>query len=53
VEKQEAAAARKRQLLAEVERERMVRLAAGDTSATYILCPRAPEQRTEPQRLAA
>lgn len=42
--KEEAAAARKRQLLAELERERMVRHAAGDYRSTYILCPRAPEQ---------
>jgi hypothetical protein len=51
-EKEEAAAAHKRQLLAELERERMIRHAAGDTRATYILCPRAPEPRT-PERLAA
>jgi hypothetical protein len=50
LEKQQAAA-RKRQLLAELERERMLRHAAGDTSATYILCPRAPE--STPERLAA
>jgi hypothetical protein len=49
----EEAAARKRQLLAELERERIVRHAAGDTRATYILSPRAPERRTEPERLAA
>jgi hypothetical protein len=30
----------------------MVRHAKGDTSATYILCPRAPEPPT-PERLAA
>jgi hypothetical protein len=41
LKKQQAAAARKRQLLAELERERIVRHAAGDTGATYILCPRA------------
>jgi hypothetical protein len=52
-QKEEAAAARKRQLLAELERERMVRHAAGDTRETYILCPRVPEPHTEPQRLAA
>jgi hypothetical protein len=51
-DKAEAAAARKRQLLAELERERMVRHAAGDTRETYILCPRAPEPVT-PERLAA
>jgi hypothetical protein len=51
--KEQAAAARKRQLLAELARERMVRHAAGDTRATYILCPRVPEQRIQPTRLAA
>jgi hypothetical protein len=43
-QKEEAAAARKRQLLAELERERILRHAAGDTRETYILCPRPPEQ---------
>jgi hypothetical protein len=53
-ENQQAAAARKRQLLAELERERMVRNAAGDTRETYILCPRAPERPApELERLAA
>ncbi len=52
-QKEKAAAARKRQLLAELERERIIRHAAGDTRATYILCPRAAERRTEPERLAA
>lgn len=51
--KEEAAAARKRQLLAELERERMVRHAAGDKRKTYILTPRPPEPHTGPQRLAA
>jgi hypothetical protein len=51
-QREEAAEARKRQLLAELERERMVRHAAGDKRATYILCPRAPE-RPAPDRLAA
>jgi hypothetical protein len=51
-EKEEEAAARKRQLLAELERARMVRHAAGDTRATYILCPHVPE-RPAPERLAA
>ena len=37
--KEEAAAARKGQLLAELEGERMARHAAGDTRETYILCP--------------
>jgi hypothetical protein len=50
-QKEEAAAAHKRQLLAELERERMMRHAAGETRETYILCP-APEPRT-PERLAA
>jgi hypothetical protein len=53
-QKQQEAEARKRQLLAELERERMVRHAAGDTGATYILSPRAPERRApELERLAA
>jgi hypothetical protein len=52
-QKEARAGARKRQLLAELERERMVRHAAGDTRETYILCPRAPEPDTEPERLAA
>ena len=47
-EKEFIAQGRKRQLLAEIERER---LAAG--TPTYILCPRAPEPRPEPERLAA
>lgn len=51
--KEEAAAARKRQLLAELERERMVRHAAGDKRKTYILTPRPPAPPAEPQRLAA
>jgi hypothetical protein len=50
---QQEAARRKRQLLAELERERMVRHAAGDTRETYILCPRPPAPHAEPQRLAA
>jgi hypothetical protein len=51
-EKEQAAAAHKRQLLAELERERMLRHAAGNISPTYILCPRPPEPRP-PERLAA
>jgi hypothetical protein len=51
-EKEQAAAAHKRQLLAELERERMMRHATGDTRETYILCPRAPEP-LGPERLAA
>jgi hypothetical protein len=50
IRKQQAAARRKRQLLAELERGRIVRHAAGDTRETYILCPRAPEPDTEPER---
>jgi hypothetical protein len=34
--------ANKRRLLAEIELERIVRAAAGDTRLTYILCPAAP-----------
>jgi hypothetical protein len=52
IPKQQEAAARKRQLLAELARERMLRHAAGNSSPTYILCPRAPEPRS-PERLAA
>jgi hypothetical protein len=48
----EAAAARKRQLLAELECAGMARIAAGDTRETYVLCPRTPEAQT-PERLAA
>jgi hypothetical protein len=48
--KREAAAEKaKRWLLAEIERERATRAAAGDHRATYILGPRAPV----PERLAA
>ena len=48
-EKEFIAQVRKRQLLAEIERER---IAAG--TPTYILCPRVvPEPRAEPERLAA
>jgi hypothetical protein len=36
-------------LLAEIERERAERIAAGDTSPTWISCPRVPE----PERIAA
>jgi hypothetical protein len=49
--KREAAAEKvKRWLLAEIERERTMRAAAGDERPTYILCPRAP---ASPERLAA
>jgi hypothetical protein len=51
VQQRQTAAENKRQLLAEIERERIQRHAAGDTRETFILCPRAPEP--EPQRLAA
>jgi hypothetical protein len=33
---------RKRQLLAEIELERLARAARGDTRLTYILCPDLP-----------
>jgi hypothetical protein len=52
LQKKEAAAVRRRQLLAELERARMVCHAAGDTGPTYILCPRVPDPGT-PERLAA
>ena len=41
-ERERAAAAVERWLLAEVERERAARTAAGDEGPTYILCPRTP-----------
>ena len=40
--KLEAAEARKRRLLAEIELEQVARAAAGDTRSTYILCPEPP-----------
>jgi len=52
-QKQQEAEARKRQLLAELERERMVRHAVGDIRETYTLSPRPPAPHAEPQRLAA
>jgi hypothetical protein len=53
-ERQRAAAAVKRWLLAELERERVARAAAGDKRKTYILCPRAPDDTAiAPERLAA
>jgi plasmid stabilization system protein ParE len=52
-QKEEEAVARKRQLLAELERERMVRHATGDSRATYIICPRVPERPAAAERLAA
>jgi hypothetical protein len=47
------AAARKWQLLVELERERMVRHASGDTSETYIASQHAPEPAPQPERRAA
>ena len=49
---EEAAAARKRQLIADLERERLVRRARRRHKPTYILTPREPEPRG-PERLAA
>jgi hypothetical protein len=43
-ERERAAAAVERWLLAEVERERAARTAAGDEGPTYILCPRTPAE---------
>src|ERR1700730_5939126 len=43
-ERERAAAAVERWLLAEVDRERAARAAAGDTRPTYILCPRPPAE---------
>jgi hypothetical protein len=40
--KLEAADARKSRLLAEIELERVARMAKGDTRLTYILCPEPP-----------
>lgn len=49
-----AATAVKRWLLAELEKERAERTAAGDNRPTYVLCPRAPAEITiAPVRLAA
>jgi hypothetical protein len=41
-EMEQAAAARERQLLAELEQDRIARIAAGDTRETYILCLEPP-----------
>ena len=43
-ERERAAAAVERWLLAEVERERAARTAAGDEGPTCILCPRTPTE---------
>ena len=43
-ERERATAAVERWLLAEVDRERAARTAAGDTRPTYILCPRPPAE---------
>ena len=43
-ERERAAAAVERWLLAEVDRERAARATAGDARPTYILCPRPPER---------
>jgi hypothetical protein len=53
-ERERAGEAVRRWLLAEIEKERNARAAAGDRRETYILCPRAPgEAASEPARLAA
>ena len=43
-ERERAASAVKRWLLAELERERAAKEVAADERSTHILCPRAPEQ---------
>jgi hypothetical protein len=43
-ERERSAAAVERWLLAEVDRERAARAAAGDTRQTYILCLRPPAE---------
>jgi len=53
-EHEQAAAALKRRLLAELARYQAARRAAGDNNATFILCPNAPEETAVAvQRLAA
>jgi hypothetical protein len=42
--KEQAAAGCKRRLQAELDRERIGRLAAGGTRLTYILCPEPPSK---------
>jgi hypothetical protein len=39
---EQAAAAGRRRLIAEVEQERIARILAGDTRAIYVLCPEPP-----------
>jgi hypothetical protein len=53
-ERERSAEAVKRWLLAEIEKERAARAAAGDMGETNILCPRTPgETAVAPLRLAA
>lgn len=52
-EHEQAAEAFKRQLLAQIERERAARAAAGDHRKIYILGPARNLQKTTPDRLAA
>jgi hypothetical protein len=53
-ERGRSAAAVERWLLAEIEKERAARAAAGDMRETNILCPRRPsETAVAPLRLAA
>jgi hypothetical protein len=53
-ERERAGEAIKRWLLAEIEKERSARAAAGDYRETYILCPRVPgDAAGEPARRAA
>jgi hypothetical protein len=52
-EHEQAAEAFKRQLLAQIERERAARAAAGDHRQIYILCPARNLHKTTPDRLAA
>lgn len=51
--REQAAAVFKHQLLAQIERERAERAAAGDHREIYILCPASSLQKTTPDRLAA
>jgi hypothetical protein len=50
---EQAAEAFKRRLLAQIERERVARAAAGDHREIYILCPARNLQKITPDRLAA
>jgi hypothetical protein len=53
-ERERAGEAVRRWLLAEIEKERNARAAAGDYRETYVLCPRVPgDAPGEPARLAA